>query len=90
MMRYEDLPAPDCPMGYTEEQVRAIMGEDIESFLRWMNGQTICKCEGWAYNHDTKQHEADACINDPHGWITYASDLRRFVRGGGERTPILD
>lgn len=72
------IPEPECSSGYTEYQVEEIMGDRLDEFIRWMNGQTMCLCQGRKYNHETKKYEVD-CDGIAHGPIVYAWDLKRFL-----------
>lgn len=75
------IPAPECPHGYPDSQVREIMGERYSEFLRWMNGQTMMLCNGLQFNHETREHEATECAPYGHGGIVYEWDVRRFLSG---------
>jgi len=71
---------PSCPLGFTKLDILLEIGKDrVEEFESWMSGQTMCSCEGRAYNHDLKKYEPDACFLTPHGPIVYAGDLIRFL-----------
>lgn len=74
------IPSPDCGAGYTIEQVETIMGARIDEFNRWMNGQTMCLCEGRRYDHTTREYKIDeVCAGVAHGPVVYAWDLKRFL-----------
>lgn len=62
------LPAPECVLGYTGNQVREIMGDRLDEFHRWMRGQTVSGCQ------------AEEC-DRAHGGVVYESDLVRFLDG---------
>ena len=79
-----DMPPPECEQGYTDAQIRTIMGARLEEFNRWMRGQTIGYCDGRAYDHVAKAHQETGC--GPHGVVTYAGDVERFLDG----RPVVD
>lgn len=81
----ENLPKPQCRMGYTNEQIQEILGDRLEEFNSWMIGQTWSICNGRAYNHETRQYEV-ACDGVSHGDIIYRDDVERFLKG----LPIID
>lgn len=85
MSTIAELPKPECEYGYTVEQVKEIMGDDVQRFYHWMRGQTMAICEGNAYNHDTKEYE-EACGGVSHGYVTYGYDIERFLAG----LPVID
>lgn len=39
-----ELPKPDCPQGYTEEQINTVIFDEPAAFWSWFEGQTggIC------------------------------------------------
>lgn len=76
-----DLPKPDCKLGYTQQQVEAIMGPRSTDFHRWMRGQTVSLCEGTEWDYDSQTSKLTGC--GPHGVIIYRSDVEQFLRGGG-------
>lgn len=63
-----NLPAPECVYGFTEPQVREIMGDRLDRFHWWMRGQTISGCQG------------EKCER-AHGGVVYEHDLVRFLDG---------
>jgi hypothetical protein len=75
------LPAPDCRLGYTRDQLHQILGARYDEFTQWMQGQTIAICEGREYNPQTKSHTI-ACNGARHGVVTYRADVLRFLEGG--------
>jgi hypothetical protein len=79
------LPEPACRLGYTRQQVEEILGDRLDKFTHWMRGQTMAGCEGYRYNHDTKERET-ACGGESHGGIAYPWDLERFLAG----LPVID
>ena len=64
---------PECRGGYTDEQVRRIMGPRYDEFQKWMYGQTFMICQG------------EAGCDRAHGSITYVTDIRTFLAG---RAPL--
>lgn len=63
-----DLPGPDCPIGYPEDQLRDLLGsEQLDAFIAWMYGQTFGVCAG--------EHGGES-----HGRVYYRVDVQRFVR----------
>lgn len=76
------IPPPACPLGYTTAQLTEIMGDRLVDFNRWMDGQTCSICEGRRYNHEAGRYEPDECADSPHGVVTYACDVERFLQGG--------
>lgn len=81
----ETLPEPKCRLGYTEQQLKEILGSRYEEFNTWMVGQTFSVCVGRLYNHETKQYEI-GCDGVSHGPATYRADVERFLRG----LPVID
>jgi hypothetical protein len=71
------LPEPECKMGYTQHQLKQILGDRLADFDNWMRGQTVALCNGRVYDHDEREYKPSDC--GPHGWITYAHDLRRYL-----------
>lgn len=65
------LPPPVCTYGYSEDQVKDILGDRYGAFVEWHTGQTGAICEGG---------DCDAA----HGLIVYAHDLKRFLSGRRE------
>lgn len=66
-----DVQPPLCTLGYTDAELRGILGERYKSFTFWMEGQTGGWCDGRA---------ASRC--GPHGPVVYSHDLRNFLAGG--------
>lgn len=79
------LPDPECKYGYTDNQIRLILGDKYNSFARWMFGQTMSICSGMEYDHDTRKMLPSGC-GRAHGTIVYPWDLERYL----ERKPIID
>lgn len=79
----QELPPPECSMGYTSAQLDTILGTDRERFNRWMRGQTVALCDGREYDHVTKEYHE---TGHAHGVVVYGTDLRNFLVGG----PVLD
>lgn len=75
-MRQPNFPEPECSGGYTDEQIREIMGDRYDEFNKWMSGQTMMLCTGERYNYNTKEYERDC--DTPHGPVTYSHDAKRF------------
>lgn len=80
-----DLPLPECKWGYTDQQLRSILGNRYSEFMGWMSGQTIAGCDARQYNHSTQEYEPSGC-DKPHGLVTYSNDLSGFLKG----RPIID
>lgn len=78
------IPAPECKLGYTDEQVAKILGDRKDAFYHWMRGQTAAVCGCRTYDHTRKEYVPDDC--GPHGVVVYSDDLKRFLRG----SPPLD
>lgn len=78
------MPEPICKLGYPEEQLREILGDQYDDFQKWMIGQTMAICEGRSFHHDTRKYEANGC--GPHGLVVYRWDLERFMKG----LPVID
>lgn len=74
-----ELPNPECNMGYTNKQVAEIMGDQLANFQEWSIGCTRSICEGRKYNHETSKYEPDSC--GPHGVVTYRIDVDHFLSG---------
>jgi len=79
------LPKPECEYGFTDTQVKEIMGSREAEFWTWMRGQTSCFCEGRAYNHEKKAYEP-SCGGYAHGSVVYPWDVSRFLAG----MPVID
>ena len=62
------MPKPECEQGYPDAQVRAIMGDRYNEFMRWMTGQTMAICDGSYYDHSSHV-------------IVYSWDAQRFLEG---------
>lgn len=73
---------PACPLGYTDEQLRELLGCRYPEFERWMVGQTRGICEG----RRPRDPATVPCAETPHGPVTYPWDVDEFLRGG----PPLD
>lgn len=70
-----------CPQGCTEGDLERIFpGDERKEFGHWMRGQTVGYCNGHAWNYDKHRDEPTACINTPHGMVTYTSDVERYLR----------
>lgn len=74
------LPAPECPLGYTDRQLREILGAQLPGFDAWFDGQTGAVCEGREWNPETGEYQPTTCAGAPHGLVVYAHDLERFLR----------
>jgi hypothetical protein len=73
------MPPPSCPYGYTDADLDAILGDRRPAFTRWMWGQTGTICDGRLYDHDARRYKPSPCVDAPHGFVVYGSDLRRFL-----------
>lgn len=85
MTPLNDLPKPECPLGYTTGQVQEILtaqGRRYERFLHWMRGQTMALCTGQEHDYETNTPIDTPCAAHPHGPIVYQDDLIRFLSGG--------
>lgn len=78
------LPKPKCKYGYTNPQIRKIMGDDLDRFMKWMRGQTIAECNGMEFDYETGKQRLSGC--GPHHLVYYPQDVENFLEGG----PILD
>ena len=74
-----NLPKPNCKLGYTSEQVKAIMGERLPEFQKWGRGSTGAICDGLTFDFDSSSYLHNGC--GPHGLITYRRDVERFLEG---------
>lgn len=79
-MTPQDLPHPNCPLGYNPAELHDILGDNIGDFTRWMAGQTVALCTGTVFNHDDGHYEATAC-DPPHGVVIYPWDVTRYLKG---------
>jgi hypothetical protein len=79
-------PDPSCPQGYTEEDLRTILGPRLNEFVKWMYGQTMSICDGLKYDYDKRDYEPTGCYSRPHGAVVFPWDLERFLDG----LPIID
>lgn len=79
-------PKPECELGYTDVQVRVILGDRYDEFLRWMRrGQTVGYCSGMKWNPETEEY-VPACAGVVHGGVFYPHDVARFLDG----LPVVD
>lgn len=76
---------PACRYGYTDEQLKEILGDRYEEFQTWMAGQTGTICEGREWDEVEKSYHL-SCDGVAHGLITYYWDLDRFLEG----KPVVD
>lgn len=75
---------PSCPHGYTLADLELHFGAKVgEPHPLWtqLRGQTQSICEGRIYNHDTQEHEPDACEGNPHGVVAYVHDVWEWYEG---------
>lgn len=79
-----NLPKPECEMGYPLAQVKNILGNNIDTFNKWMVGQTGAICNGKLYDRDLDKNVSSGC--GPHGMIIYTHDLKEFIRFNGKVT----
>jgi hypothetical protein len=82
------LPDPSCPLGYTAEDIKAILVSDHRflEFQKWMYGQTMSICDGLQYDRDKRDYRPTGCYSRPHGAVVFPWDLERFLDG----LPIID
>lgn len=66
-LRYS-VPNPECRYGYTAEELKTILGDQLGAFDQWFVGQTGAVCEG-----------RSGC--GPHGFVVYRSDVIDFLAG---------
>jgi hypothetical protein len=78
------FPPPVCKWGYTDAQIREIMGDRYAEFVGWMSGQTMALCDGLEYNHDKREYIQSCEVG--HGPVTYGWDILRFLEG----LPVID
>lgn len=83
-MKRKELPKPECGLGYTDSQLKTILGSRYEEFMLWMRGQTVAICGGRFYDHEISEYRNTGC--GPHGVVVYSWDLERFLLG----LPIID
>lgn len=83
-MKRKELPAPECGLGYTDSQLKTILGSRYEEFIRWMRGQTVALCDGKRYDYEVNEYVNTGC--GPHGVVVYSWDLERFIDG----LPVID
>lgn len=76
------LPEPECRWGYTDTQVREIVGDRYDAFVDWMEFQTMSLCEAREYDHNISSWVSGPCT-DAHGVVVYPWDLRRFLGTNG-------
>lgn len=75
----DNLPPPDCHLGYTKSQINEILGERSEEFNEWMANQTVALCNGVLFDYDTREYEPDPMCTQPHGIVFYTHDVDRFI-----------
>lgn len=76
------LQDPTCLMGYTDDDVNQALAEfgiDQDDFTAWYEGQTGAICDGQQYDYDAKAYRTTPCAENPHGFVVYGHDLRRFL-----------
>lgn len=84
--RPEQLPEPECELGYPHSQLEEMFDEQQMKRLHlWMAGQTQAICEGKLYDHGKGEYYP-CCDGTAHGYVMYAHDVRRWLSAG----PILD
>lgn len=80
------MPAPSCPLGYTDGDLQRYWPDRLKSLYAILAGQTGAICDGRVYNPATGVYEPTSCAEEPHGFITYVHDVRRWLEG----RPVLD
>lgn len=81
--------APDCQHGYSYAYLEQNLTQgQLESFRRFMDGQTIMLCDGKRYNHDSREYEPSDCglRGEAHGSVAYSHDFLRWTL----RLPVID
>lgn len=73
------LPISECRFGYSQEELREILGDRLEEFNTWMSGQTVAICDGMYYDYDAAMNLSTGC--GPHGDVVYSWDLEDFLAG---------
>lgn len=68
-----------CPYGYTDAELRVVLGDRYEKFLEWNYGSTMLFCEGREYDHEKKEYVPSSCARNPHGVVTFFVDVSRFL-----------
>lgn len=63
-----ELPEPECGVGFSERQIVEIIGERQAEFQRYMLMKTYARCNGSA-----------PCV-EAHGSVYYPSDVYWFFR----------
>lgn len=77
----DNLPDPECILGYPLSRVEDLLGPSFERFRYWMRGQTVAQCDGRSYNYEIKGYEPTGC--GPHGTVVYVHDLKRWLANEG-------
>lgn len=72
----QDLPS--CELGFTLDDLKKIIGEDLTEFHKWMAGQTVSFCDGRAYDYELEAYINTGC--GPHGSVYYYHDVKRFLQ----------
>ena len=80
------IPRPSCPFGYTDSDLKTLLGVFYPKFMKWMAGQTVTVCDGQIYDHETKVYTPTGCKDHPHGSVTYPWDLERWL----QNLPVVD
>lgn len=87
MIAKHALPPSSCPLGYTEADLKGLLGEiNFPIFRKWMYGQTMALCDGLYYDQIKGAYEKSGCYVHPHGAVVYGWDLERFLAG----KPVID
>lgn len=83
-MKLKELPEPECELGYTDSQLKTILGSRYKEFMSWMSGQTVAICDGRVFNYEANRMQDSGC--GPHGVVVYYWDLKRYLDG----LPVVD
>lgn len=83
------VPDPECPFGYSEQQVREILARNGKTEEEWGNflfGQTVALCDGRTWDEESRLYHPSPCFQEPHGTVVYPWDMDRFLQG----LPVID
>jgi hypothetical protein len=83
---------PECPQGYTREEIEEIFEhdeKDLDDFWHWMVGQTMSVCDGRRYDHEARDYEPTECADNTHGVVTYSWDVKRYLQNKLNNVPLI-
>lgn len=77
-----ELPKPACPLGYPEDQIKLLLGDEkTEQFIEFMRltKLPLAECTGISYSFVYNRHHSTSCHGRPHSTVYYSVDIHRFL-----------